>query len=163
MDRKTRKQSMNGDLNKSFLGNGTGRASQAQKHRRELLIAMTSPYPKMNDKGRVADLLSTVGVELCKPHIKPAIDFLAKVLNDESEDTRCRLVAAKELLDRGLGRPVTVEELAVAIERITNMERMRAADALSELTLEETTREERESIRQVVEAVLIRSVSTNTP
>jgi hypothetical protein len=48
----------------------------------------------------VADVL-----DMARGHSVRAIEFLASVMDDTSADLRARVAAAKEILDRGLGRP----------------------------------------------------------
>lgn len=42
----------------------------------------------------------------CKRHSFHAIDLMFKFMTDETIDTRWRIQCAKEILDRGYGRPV---------------------------------------------------------
>lgn len=52
----------------------------------------------------------------CKRESMRAIEYLFNVLQDDSIETRWRIVAAKEVLDRGFGRPRQNVEQKVTIE-----------------------------------------------
>lgn len=52
----------------------------------------------------------------CKRESLAAIEYLFSVLKDDTVETRWRIVAAKEVLDRGFGRPRQNVEQKVTIE-----------------------------------------------
>ena len=43
--------------------------------------------------------------ELCCQHGEKAVEILASIMMDENEPAKNRIAAARELLDRGYGRP----------------------------------------------------------
>ena len=44
--------------------------------------------------------------ELCREHGAKAVEILAAIMMDENEPAKNQIAAARELLDRGYGRPV---------------------------------------------------------
>ena len=51
--------------------------------------------------------------QLCAAHIPAAVNYLASVLTDPDAGAKDRLIAARELLDRGAGRPVDRQIVAM--------------------------------------------------
>ena len=54
--------------------------------------------------------------DMLREHSLDAVNYIVEVMNDQSASTKLRLVAAKEILDRGIGKPVDRVVLA-SLER----------------------------------------------
>ena len=70
---------------------------------------------------------------LARQHGEAAIDFLAKLLMDENAPTRARIQAARELLDRGYGKPVAMTaDVTDTFDDVSDEELREMIDALRE-------------------------------
>ena len=67
--------------------------------------------PRRGTGGRKASAHSIAAT--ARDYGPEVVEFLVKVLRDEHEPTKTRVQAGKELLNRGIGRPVSVVEMNV--------------------------------------------------
>jgi hypothetical protein len=65
--------------------------------------------------------------EMLKEHSYDAVNYMVEVMNDKKSSTKLRLVAAKEILDRGIGKPVDRVVLA-SIDSTQNQEVIHLSD-----------------------------------
>lgn len=75
-----------------------------------------------NPKGRPKLTAEDMQVRaLAQVHTLAAINTLAEIMDDKKKSASCRIAAAKELLDRGHGKPTTPIEVeaTVRLETVT--------------------------------------------
>jgi hypothetical protein len=121
--------------------------------------------------------IAKMAQEIFLEHVNKAVQTLVDVLDDEESKPGERIAAAKEILDRGLGKPVSKidmqvnhqHEHVISAEMLENMSDDKLQEAINLLqnlmpdTIDVTPEIENESVDHATENESVKHVSEGSP